>query len=556
MPAVHWVGSCVPCGCVSRADEFTCDIDENGNVSMQGTGLVIIGRVALSRRQGVLFFAAMNGSGEAKSIELDTTDISREALKRVIDVGYGQIVDEARELCAEHQSKTADDIMAIVLERYRKNGYTFDWPCDPCAAITAGALSGAFCPFCFSKGGFLEHIAAWGNIKYCGTGECMGGGTITGEKSSLPMASSLLEHQVDDYRRLKLPKVSTPKQALAARKNKRKAKSKTKNVQKKQKKKEAEVVAIVDKRVTSALTEYKVKWGGADDEGKPHPDDWISAELLGNCASLVRQHDRSVAGCRTEGCEETPTLSCPHHSKECGDVSCAGVNCIGVCSSMICASCAKAESVTCEVHVDSCEVCLSRGNRHGDGNEIRITCSAASCGKTAIGDCCASARTPTVASLVRDGEEGRVSDMCTRCGPCVYCRRPVDKESAEVRCVTCGRRSHFACDPFAAVVHGFGNDKYECSACTRKCMVCYAEAAPASICDNCEGIACNDCDDGTFEDDVCAMCCLGMRSEAAFTRRKKLEKMVAKALAEKNAETKKKLCVASSTAMKILLSPE
>jgi len=32
--------------------------------------------------------------------------------------------------------------------------------------------------------------------------------------------------------------------------------------------------------------------------------------------------------------------------------------------------------------------------------------------------------------------------------------------------------------------------------------------------------------------------------------------MVAKALAEKNAETKKKLCVASSTAMKILLSPE
>jgi hypothetical protein len=304
------------------------------------------------------------------------------------------------------------------------------------------------------------------------------------------------------------------------------------------------------------LTEYKVKWGGVDDDGKPHPDDWISADMLSNCAHLVRQHDRSVAGCRTDGCEETPTLSCPHHSKECDDASCAGANCIGVCSGMMCASCAKAGSVTCEVHLDSCEVCLSRGNRHGDGNEIRITCSAASCGKTAIGDCCASARTPTAASLVSDGEEGRVSNMCTRCGPCVCCRRPVDKESAEVQCVTCGRRSHFACDPFAAVVHGFGKDKYECSACTRKCMVCYGEAAPASICDNCEGIACNDCDDGTFENDVCAMCCVGMRSEVAFTRRKKLENMVAKALAEKNAETKKKLCVASSTAMKILLSPE
>ena len=87
-------------------------------------------------------------------------------------------------------------------------------------------------------------------------------------------------------------------------------------------------------------------------------------------------------------------------------------------------------------------------------------------------------------------------------------------------------------------------------------MVCYVEATQATICDNCEGVACEDCSVGTHEDDVCAMCCMGMRSDTAFVRRTKLESIVAKALAEKHVDTKKKLCVSSSTAMKTLLSPE
>ena len=549
---------CVLCCCVASADEYRFKVDKDGNISVDHSVVTPMGAVTLSRKSQCLLFAAMDVNGKVRSIELDISTLTTDALEELVNEGYGLLIDEAR-LCCDCVGcpDTTGAIMAMVLKRCSLNAFTFVDRCDPRAAIVAATLSAAFCPLCLSKGSLYYLLEGGTMIKYCDSPVCRSGGTINGEKSELTaLPNSMLEQQLEELRRLKLPEVATAVSTATTKRSTKKRKGPSTSGKKTTKKvksvKQSVVRAVVGKRDYEGATQHSVEWDGCDDEGASYEVEWLDEGFLNQCSELVHEYDRLNGGCRTEGCTKTPTLSCPHHKEDCDDYSCTGPGCVGACSKPICVDCAKTASVTCKDHLKACEVCLSRGNRHAK-DDPRIKCSGATCGKMAIGDCCPSAFDPVAAVLADHGEKMRVSNVCIRCGPCVNCRRTVDDDAAEVRCSTCGRQSHFACDPHAAVVHGFEGEKFECSACYTRCMVCFVEATSATdvvTCQNCEGIACDDCATETYEDEVCVMCCLGMRSGAAFIRRTKMEGILAKALAEGNVTTKKIVCAATARLMK------